>query len=430
MTSRNLVKSITMFTFVLILFVAFAATADWPQMYGPTRDGHSPEKGLAAQWPKEGPKVLWTCPLGAGYGSPSERDGEVYILDRIDNKLDALRCLDLNSGKELWRYENESQGSVSHNGSRTAPTIDEKNVYAVGLMGDFYCVDRKSHKLVWKKNLLKEYGIEEPTWGIAQAPSLYKDLVIIAPQAPNAYVVAFKKDTGEVVWKSANQGRIGYSTPVIAKLGGVDQVVMAGAGSKDGSIKGSVDGISLQDGKTLWRYEGFQCFITIAYPTVIPNDRLFITGGYKAGSAMIQVKQDAGKWMVKELFKTDNKVGSQCQQPLLIGDHLYMNSHENGREDGLLCMTLDGKVLWKTKDTEGLPRFDKGSLLEADGRIYMIDGAKGTLHLIDPSPAGYKELASASVLSGKEIWSPMALTQGKLIIRDQTQMKCLDVKNP
>ena len=138
----------------------------------------------------------------------------------------------------------------------------------------------------------------------------------------------------------------------------------------------------------------------------------------------------AGKWTVKELFKTDNKTGSQCQQALLIGDHLYMNSHENGREDGLLCMTLEGKILWKTKDTEGLPRFDKGSLLEADGRIYMIDGAKGTLHLIEPSPAGYKELASASVLSGKEIWSPMALTQGKLIIRDQTQMKCLDVKNP
>ena len=430
MTLPNTIRFAPLWLVAMAFITCCKADADWPQMYGPNRDGHSPEKGLAAQWPKEGPKVLWTFPLGAGYGSPSVQGNEVYVLDRVDNKLDVLRCLDLNSGKELWHFENVAPGEISHNGSRTAPTIDAKNVYAVSLLGDFYCVDRKTHKLVWRKNLTQDFGLGVPTWGITQAPALYKDLVIVAPQAKDAYVVAYKKDNGEIVWKSPSPNRVGYSTPVIVTLGGVEQVVMLGASPKEATSLGIVDGISLKDGKILWSYDNYHCYIPIPYPTVLPDDRLFITGGYKAGSALIQVKQDAGKWTVKEIFKTDKTIGSQCQQPLFIGQHLYLNSHENGREDGLLCMALDGKVLWKTSSTVGLPRFDKGSLLEADGRIYMIDGGKGTLHLIEPSPAGYKELASATLLSGKEIWAPMALTQGKLLIRDQRQMKCIDIKNP
>ncbi len=141
---------------VLALFALSAPAADWPQFMGPARDGVSPETGLARTWPDAGPKVLWTLPLGQGYASPSIRDGEVYLLDRVEQKQDVMRCLDLQSGKELWNFGYDAPGELSHDGSRTAPTIDEKCVYSVGGLGHFYCIDRKTHKPVWHKDLVAD----------------------------------------------------------------------------------------------------------------------------------------------------------------------------------------------------------------------------------------------------------------------------------
>jgi hypothetical protein len=222
---------------------------------------------------------------------------------------------------------------------------------------------------------------------------------------------------------------LGYTTPVIVKLDGVDQVVMAGSCNPSGPEKGTVAGISLENGSLLWTYGGWQNPIPIPFPTPLPDNRLFITGGYNAGSAMLQITRQDGKFTVKELFKTD-VCGSQIQQPLPIGDFLYVNSNSNEREDGMMCLSLDGQVKWKTHGTEGAPMFGLGPLMLADGLILNLDGDKGVLHLIEPSPDGYKELAQAKFLDGKEIWSPMALAEGKLLIRSQTEMKCLDIKNP
>jgi outer membrane protein assembly factor BamB len=95
----------------------------------------------------------------------------------------------------------------------------------------------------------------------------------------------------------------------------------------------------------------------------------------------------------------------------------------------LMCMTLDGEIKWRTKEMPDTPMFDKGNLLQVDGMIVALDGKTGVLHLIGPSPEGYKELAQAPMLGGKEIWAPMALSDGKLVLRDQGQMKCLDLRN-
>jgi outer membrane protein assembly factor BamB len=295
------------------------------------------------------------------------------------------------------------------------------------MLGHFYCIDRKTHQPVWSKNLVTDFGVDKPGWGFVQSPSVYNDLVIIAPQAAGAYVAAFKKDTGEMAWKSASLGLLGYSTPVVTKLAGVDQVVMIGACEKGGNNPGQVAGLSVEDGSMLWAYHGFQCFIPIPYPTTLPGDLLFITGGYKAGSAMIKVTQDGGKWAVSEVFKTD-ACGSQIHQPLFYGDHLYVNSNSNERLDGMMCLTLDGQIKWKTGGSLEATTFERGPLLLADGMIIALDGKKGTLHLVEPSPEGFKQLAEAKIFSGKEIWAPMALSDGKLLVRNQQEMKCLDLK--
>ena len=412
-----------------LLVCTVSPAADWPQFGGPNRNNISPEKGLARAWPEGGPKVLWRVPLGPGFASPSVSNGQVYVLDRPDDQKDVLRCYDLAHGNELWNHAYDAPGTPTHTGSRTAPTIDGAFVYTVGIMGHLCCVDVRTHQPVWTRNLVTDFGSAEPMWGVAQAPSVYKDLVIAAAQAPDAYVVAYDKATGELRWKSPGLGLPGYTTPVVATVAGIDQVIMAGSCSPSGPEKGTVAGISPIDGSLLWRYDNWQNPIPIPFPVLLPDNRVFITGGYNAGSAMIQLSQRDGQWTVKELLKTD-RCGSQIQQPVLLGECLYMNSNSNEREDGMLCLALDGQVKWKTHGTADLPTFGLGPLLAADGLIYNLDGDKGILHLIAPSPEGYLELAQAKMLDGKEIWAPMALSDGKLLLRSQSELICLDVSAP
>ncbi len=389
--------------------------ADWPQFLGPQRKGIAPQAKLARTWPEEGPKVLWTFDLGQGFAGASIRDGKVYVLDRVADAQDVLRCLSLADGKELWSCSFEAPGKLDHNGSRSVPTVDEKYVFAIGPFGQFYCVEQATHKPVWQKQLLEEFESKRPNWGVAQSPLLYRDWVIAAPLGRKAGVVAFEKDTGKIIWQSPPFDVMAYTSPMIATIGGVEQVLMAG--------NRRVAGISLTDGKILWSSGAYRCSIPIPSPTAIGDGRVFLTGGYDAGSIMLKVQRGADGFTVEELFK-EEKLGSQLHQPLLYEGHLYLNCNTNSRQDGLVCMDLDGKVKWQTGRA---PNFERGNLILADGVILIMDGRTGELRMLQPDPAGYKELAKARILSGRDIWAPMALSDGKLVLRDQRQMKCLEV---
>lgn len=407
------------------------ALADWPQFQGPNRDGSSHETGLLRTWPESGPRVLWTAPLGNGHASASVMGGEVYVLDREQDARDILRCYSLADGKELWNYSYEAPGSAARPGSRTPPTLDEQYVYSVGMMGNFLCVDRKTHKPVWEKNLMTEFSAEVPQWGFSQSPLLYKNLVIVTVGAADANTVAFDRATGAVVWKSPGLGLQGYVSPQILTLAGVEQVVVMTAGNREGTTKGCTAGLSLADGSVLWKYEGWQCFIPIPHATPIGDDSLFITGGYDSGSAIIQIKKEGDALVAEEVATlAATVVGSQIQQPIFYKDHLYVGNNSNERELGLTCLTRDGMVKWRTSDNEALPNFERGPFILADGMLIGLDGKSGILYLVDPSPDGYKELAQAKVLVGRELWAPLALSDGKLLLRNQKELKCLDLKNP
>ena len=357
------------------------------------------------------------------------RDGEVYVLDRTEDKTDNLRCISLADGKDLWNYSYEAPGKVGHNGSRNPPTVDEKYVYSVGMMGDFLCIDRKTHTPVWQTNFVTDLKANLPNWGAAQSPLLYKNLVIVAAQAPDAGVVAYDRGNGNLVWKSPGLGLPGYVSPTVVTLAGVEQVVAIGASNKDVTALGSTVGISLDDGSILWKYDAWQCWIPIPNATPLPGDKLFITGGYGAGSAIIQVKKGASGFEVAEVKKLDAATcGSQVQQPIVYKDHLYVNNNSNGKPNGMSCFTLDGTLKGKTADTEGIPRFDRGSFIIADDLIIALDAKSGILYLVEPSPDSYKELAHAPAVEGRELFGPLALSDGKLLVRSQDVLKCLDLK--
>ena len=140
-------------TLMVSLSVAWTFAADWPWYYGPRRDSTSLEKGVLRTWPKEGPKVLWTAPLGVGFGGPAVRDGKVYLLDRDEKVGDTLRVFDLATGRALWTFAYDAPGSFMFPGSRTVPTIDGDLVFTVSAVGDLHAINTTTHKPVWHKNI-------------------------------------------------------------------------------------------------------------------------------------------------------------------------------------------------------------------------------------------------------------------------------------
>ena len=430
---------------------AAAAVAEWPQLGGAHMDSISPETGLAGKWPEKGPKVVWRVPLNKGFGGAAVKGGKVYLMGREARKRDILRCLELATGKELWTFSYPAPRRFAPAGSRTIPAVDDRYVFITGPVGHLHCLDRATHKVVWQKDLIKEFDGRVPRWGFAQSPVPYKDLVIVAPQGRKAGVAAFRKATGKVVWRSpffpemtgGGWGRSGnYISPVAGTICGVDQVVMATCCQEksDGSkgLQGRVVGISAKDGKVLWTYKGWQGPCPIARPAILSKQsQVFLTADYGAGSAMIRIAKKGEQFTVGELFKT-MECGGQLHQPVVFEGHIYVNSTGKSRSEGLMCLGLDGKVIWHTSNSkfvsqaaEGLPEFNRGNVLLADGKLYVLDGKTGDLRMVKATPAGYKELACVkAILSGKQIWAPMALSDGKLLIRDQSQMKCLDVRSP
>ncbi|MFZ2339787.1 MAG: PQQ-binding-like beta-propeller repeat protein [Bacteroidales bacterium] len=417
---------------VAMLSISNLMAQDWPQFLGPDRNSKSAEKGILRTWPANGPEVLWTANVGPGFGGPAIKAGKVYLLDRDDKVGETLRCFDLNTGKELWKYSYSAPGSVQFPGSRYVPTVDGNYVYSVGHNGDIYCIDINTHKPVWNKNIWTDYGGEKlPTWAITQCPLVYGDIVLVASQAPQAGVVAYNKLTGAVKWKTPSLGAVGYVSPAIVKISGEDHVVMVTA-SKRGGGMGKIVGIKPQDGKILWEYADWNCNIPVASAVDAGQNRILVAGGYELGTVMIKVDKKAdGSFTVSELFKHNN-FGEHTKPPILHNGYFYGQFSTNSKRDGLVCMDMNGEIKWKTMRS---PNFDKGSMILVDGLIIATDGAN-SLYLIDPSPEGYKQLATAKMLNAAEgadarfatqNWAPIALSGGKLLIRDQGQMKCVKV---
>jgi len=419
---------------VLLVSIANVYAQDWPQYLGPSRNSISTQTGILRAWPQQGPAVLWTVDVGIGFGGPVVKDGKVYLLDRDDEVGDKMRCFDLSGGKELWNFAYEAPGSVSFPGSRSVPAIDGNRIYSVGPYGDLYCLNINTHRTVWNKNVWKDFGgARIPTWAITQCPLVYGDLLILASQAPQAGVVAYEKLTGNVKWKTPSLGAVGYVSPEMVKIAGENHVVMitASSGRGESATNSKVAGIDPLTGKILWEYTNWACRIPVPGAVDAGESRVLITGGYEAGTAMIKIEKKAnGSYDVTELYKNID-FGDHTKPPVLYNSYFYAQYSTNERKDGLVCMSMDGEVKWKTGRS---PLFDKGSSIIADGLMLSTDGGS-KLYLIEPDPNSFKPIATADLLQAgsgdarrpNQNWAPLALVDGKLLIRDQNRLMCVKV---
>lgn len=396
---------------LLVIGAALTLAADWPQYAGPTRNGVSTEAGLARTWPKEGPKVVWEKPAGSGWSAPVVAGNSTVLFHRLDDQ-EVVECVDA-TGKEKWkksyraRYLDEFNFD---NGPRSTPLIAEDKVFTLGADGDLTCFSLADGKLIWQRNINKDYQAPKGFFGVATSPMLADGKLLINVGAKGAGVVAFRPENGAEVWKATDQG-VSYSSPIVARIDGEELAVFY---TRQGLL-------ALTPGKGDVRYEyawrpRINSSVNAASP-IVSGNQIFLSTSYNTGAILLE----ANKGELKELWKGDESLSCHYNTPVLVHEHLY---GIDGRQEGsprLRCVELKtGKVLW-TKHGFGC-----ATLVAADGVILALTES-GDLVMFQPTPDSYKELARASIL-GKPIRAAMALADGKVYARDPGKWICLDLK--
>jgi outer membrane protein assembly factor BamB len=406
---------------IALLLASIAQADNWTQFRGANRDGISTETGLYRTWPAAGPKVLWTVPMGPGYAGPAIFDGSVFVNDYDEEKeLWMVRCLSLEDGTEKWTFSEKKKIRPNHLVTRTVPAVDGKYVFSLDPKCYLHCLDAATGKEVWQKPFVKGYGARIPTWYAGQCPLIEEDRVIVAPGGIKAYIAALDKATGKELWTTPNTKRwpMTHSSLMPAEIGGVKQYLYC-------ALKG-IQGISAEDGKVLWTFDWKFNLAVAPSPLVLPDSRVFMTSLYDADCVMFQVTKDGDKFATKELYKMTPAVwNSEIHTPIVFEDHMFAVGKK--RRGLFTCLDLDGKIVW-TSDRQA--SFGLGSFLFADGMFFILEGKTGTLRLVEASTKEYKELAEAKLLRGPDVWGPMALSNGKLVIRDVTKMMCVEVGKP
>jgi len=410
-------RPIPLFLLLTAVLATGAAAENWPQFRGPHRDGISRETGLLRSWPAEGPRVLWSLDVAQGYSGAAIYDGKVYFNDYDETAGEWLvRAVAVADGHELWRFREPRRIRPNHGITRTVPAVDGKYVFAFDPKAVLHALDAATGKELWRKSAVDDFKSTIPPWYNGQCPLIEGDRVLIAP-AGDALVVALDKATGKEIWRTPNPEGwpLSHASLMPAKLAGVDQYLFS-------TLAGTV-GVAADDGRLLWHFP-FKFNVSVApSPLAVDGERVFVTAGYDAGGAMFKVTRRDGAFAAEQLFvQTPDVWNSEIHTPIVYKDHLYAVGK---LKRGLFtCLDKDGKVAWTSEDQAS---FEMGSFLLADGMFFVLDGKTGMLHLVEAGTAGYKELAKAQVLSGHDVWAPMALAGGKLVLRDLSHIVCLEV---
>ncbi|MDY7092700.1 MAG: PQQ-binding-like beta-propeller repeat protein [Acidobacteriota bacterium] len=409
---------------------ALDAAAQWPQWRGPDRDGKAPDQGLLTSWPEGGPPLLLTATgLGAGYSSVSVSDGKIFTLGDLENGQHVF-AIDAASGEILWKTHLGAAWDDRFPGPRSTPTIDGDTLYALGTEGDLVSLSVADGKVLWKKNLVKDFGGQlmkaqgTYDWKWVESPLVDGDRLIVTPGAADAVMVALNKKTGEEIWRAQLPELEGpgvpgaaYSSVVISEGAGVRQYVqLVGQG---------VIGVATDTGRFLWAYTPVANEIANIATPLIDGDTVFASTGYGTGAALLK------------LVKTET--GVDAEEVYFLPAEMFQNHH-----GGMILD--DGTIYTGTGHNKGLPIAldkDKGQLvwgpLRNDGRssaaIAYADGhlylryQNGLMLLVEATPEAYREKGSFEIPNvQRESWSHPVIADGRLYLREQENLYVYDLK--
>jgi outer membrane protein assembly factor BamB len=335
-----------------------------------------------------------------------------------------VQALSTQDGKPIWTTRVGNVGNPNQNPTfpkaRSTPTVDGDSIYALGSDGDLVCLETKSGKIRWQKNLRKELGGKPGEWAYAESPLIDGDALIVTPGGPEATMAALNKKTGTVIWKSAVPGgdAAGYASAIVVEGGGRKQYVQL-------LSKGLV-GVDAKTGEFLWRYKDVAKGPAQAFTPVARAGYVYC-GALGVGGGLARLKADQGGVAAEQVYFArglPNGFGGA----VLVGDYLYGTEVQ---EHLIAVEFTTGKVMWKADD------LGMASLAYADGLLY-VHSTKGDVVLVEPTPEAYREkgrFTPPAPPKHKKIgeyeevaFSYPVIANGRLYIRDLETLWAYDIK--
>lgn len=375
---------------------------------------------LARSWPPDGPPVLWSREVGEGHAGVAIRSGRVYITDfDADRRRDVIRCLSLQDGRDVWSFSYPTDVQRKYGMSRTVPAVSEKYLVSIGPMCQVVCLDTPTGQFRWAIDLVREFGTKVPSWYTGQCPLIDNGRAIIAPGGEGALMIAVDCESGEIAWQTPNPDnwKMTHSSIIPTEIGGTRMYLYPSGGG--------LVAVSAETGEVLWTDPTWRVtFANVPCPVPLGDGRIFLTGGYGGvGSRMIRVRKRDDEYRVETLFHLkEQEFSAEQHTPIYFGGHLY-GVIVGGR---LVCLHPSGRIAWATERSN---RFGtgRGPYLIADGLLFLLTNT-GELVLVEATGGGYTELDRARTFTAKQAFGPMAIAGSRLICRDETTLKCLDVR--
>lgn len=382
----------------------------WTSFRGPARDGRYDEAPIRTAWPAEGLPLLWKQPIGGGYASFVVAEGTAFTIEQR-RRQEVVAAYDVETGRELWTHASDAEfrESMGGDGPRATPTWEAGRLWALGAEGDLRCLDAKTGKLNWSRNILKDNGADNLQWGMSGAPLIVDDKVVVLPGGRSGKsVAAYNKLTGAPVWKSLNDTQA-YVSPMLVTLAGKRQILVETANR--------LVGLAVEDGSLLWETGwNTDMGINVSQPIVIDANRFFVSSGYGKGAAVVEITSSGDGLTARKIWEKATKaMNNKFNSSVLYQGYAY------GLDEGILaCVDVQtGTQQWKGG------RYGYGQVILASGHLVVITDT-GELVLVKASPDKHTEVARFSALEGKT-WNYPAIADGRLLVRNQTQMACFDL---
>jgi outer membrane protein assembly factor BamB len=382
----------------------------WTEFRGPNRDGRYDETKIRTDWPAEGLRLLWKQPIGGGYASFVVAEGMAFTIEQRRSQ-EIVAAYDVESGREVWTHgwDAEFRESMGGDGPRATPTWEAGRLWSLGAEGDLFCFDAKTGKVNWSKNILSDNGAQNLQWGMSGAPLIVDDKVVVLPGGKSGKsVVAYNKLTGAPVWRSLNDTQA-YVSPMLVTLAGRRQIMVVTANR--------IVGLAPEGGALLWQASwNTDMGINVSQPIVIDATHFFISSGYGKGAALVEITASREGLEARKVWEKATKaMNNKFNSAVLHEGYAY------GLDEGILaCVDVKtGEQRWKGG------RYGYGQVVLASGHLIVITD-QGELVLVKATPDKHTEVARFSAIEGKT-WNNPAIANGRLLVRNQTQMACFDL---
>jgi len=384
---------------------------DWPGFRGRYRNGVAQVGKIRTDWNANPPREVWRRTIGPGWSSFAVVGGIAFTMEQRGAD-EYVVAIDAATGREIWAHSNQSSfrepfGGGGGNGPRATPTFHAGKLYALGANGHFDCLDARTGKPIWSRNILQDAAVANVDYGMAASPLIYEELVICNPGGPNGRgLIAYNKNSGEPVWGGGNS-KAGYSSPTLAMLKGTLAILLFdddGAGAYDA-----------RTGKELWRYP-FSHHMTenCIQPIAFGDSHVLISKHH--ATVLLEVLPGADRWTVQQKWESGDLRPKFTD---LVAKDQYVYGF-NGDIGMLTCLDVaTGQRVWRGR------RFGRGQLL-LTGAYCIAQSDRGEIALFEATPNGYSELGQFQALEGTT-WTPPALVNGRLFVRNATEAACYDL---